>query len=213
MAQVYSVKVRNDSYSRSRWFGKTEISKSGISFFFPHTHTHTLSLSLSLCLHAQVPFLWSSSVRSSPDRNGRFSLVGCGGYITALMTRASSCFLLPRLKVNLSGGGALQHPLLRIQCASETHTRSLSLSLALSLSRSLALRLCLSLLYSQRRIEGEPDAQKLFSPSSVIFLAHFAPFRARRRLRSTSFLSEKLLGCVSASRNPRIFSFFPPLPP
>lgn len=71
--------------------------------------------------------------------NGRFLLVGCDSYITPLMTRTSSCFLQPRLKVNLSGGGALQHPVLCIQCASETHTRSLSLSFSCTLSMSLTL--------------------------------------------------------------------------
>lgn len=51
------VKVRNDSYSRSRWFEKKEISNTAISF----------SPSLSLQLHSS-PILWSSSVRCSPDR-------------------------------------------------------------------------------------------------------------------------------------------------
>lgn len=86
--------------------------------------------------HSLVKF---SALFSGPD--GRFLLVGCDSYITPLMTRTSSCFLQPRLKVNLSGGGALQHPVLCIQCASETHTHGVSLSLTLSL----ALSLCLSL--------------------------------------------------------------------
>lgn len=84
--------------------------------------------------HSLVKF---SALFSGPD--GRFLLVGCDSYITALMTRTSSCFLQPRLKVNLSGGGALQHPVLCIQCASETHAHTVSLSLSRTLSMSLTL--------------------------------------------------------------------------
>lgn len=175
-----NVKVRNDSYSRSRWFGKKEISKSGISFFLP------LSLSLFSCMlksHSLVKF---SALFSGPD--GRFLLVGCDSYITPLMTRTSSCFLQPRLKVNLSGGGALQHPVpLHPVRLGDAHTQSLSLSFA----PSLALSLCLSLFQSQQRIEGETDAQELFS-SSIFFL--FCSFRRRRWLYSSSpSSSEKLL--------------------
>lgn len=106
------------------------ISKSGISSFFP-------PLSLFGCMlksHSLVKF---SELFSGPD--GRFLLVGCDSYITPLMTRTSSCFLQPRLKVNLSGGGALQHPVLCIQCASETHVHAVSLSLSSTLSMSLTL--------------------------------------------------------------------------
>lgn len=83
------------------------------------------------------PLVKFSALFSGPD--GRFLLVGCGGYITPPMTRTSSCFLQPRLKVNLSGGGALQHPVLCIQCASETHTHAVALSLSYTLSMSLTL--------------------------------------------------------------------------
>lgn len=80
--------------------------------------------------------LWSSSVRCSLAPNGRFLLVGCGGYITPPVTRTSSCFLQPRLKVEslvAEERSSIQSS--RIQCASETHsTRSLSFALSLSLS-------------------------------------------------------------------------------
>lgn len=140
-----SVKVRNDSYSRSRWFGKKEICYSGISFF-PLSLSHSLSLLKSLSL---VKF---SALFSGP--NGGFLLVGCDSYITPLMTRTSSCFLQPRLKVNLSGGGALQHPVLCIQCASETHTRRLFLLCSVYVSHSFS---------DRQRIEGDTDGQKLLS--------------------------------------------------
>lgn len=114
------------------------ISKTAISFF--------LSLSSSLSLfgsmlksHSLVKF---SELFSGPD--GRFLLVGCDRYITPLMTRTSSCFLQPCLKVDLSGGGALQHPVLCIQCASETHIHAVSCSLSLSLSSILSMSLTLS---------------------------------------------------------------------
>lgn len=135
------VKVRDDSYSRGRsiWGKKSLVSLVFPFFFLPPSLSHSLSLSSVACSSPRSLVKFSASF-SGP--NGRFLLVGCGGYITALMTRTSSCFLLPRLKVNLSGGGALQHPALCVQRASETHTHAAALFLSLSLPlRSMSLTL------------------------------------------------------------------------
>lgn len=174
--------VRNDSYSRSRWFEKKEISNTAISFF-------PLSLSsVAFKSHSLVKF---SALFSGP--NGRFLLVGCDSYITPLVTRTSSCFLQLRLKVNLSGGGALQHPVLCIQCASETHTRSLSLSL------SLALSLCLSLVQSQAEDRGKHRRVK-----ALFIYCIFPIFRPlARRWLSPSFFFPPLRKISSVQRTPR----------
>lgn len=92
-------------------------------------------LSLSSVAYKSRSLVKFNALFSGP--HGRFLLVGCDSYITPLVTRTSSCFLQLRLKVNLSGGGALQHPVLCIQCTSETHTGSLSLSFARAFSMSL----------------------------------------------------------------------------
>lgn len=155
--------------------GRKRLVRVDISFFSP------LSLSLFACMlksHSLVKF---SALFSGPD--GRFLLVGCDSYITPLMTRTSSCFLQPRLKVNLSGGGALQqHPVLCIQCASETHRRtvSLSLSLAFSLSlslfsRTLSMSLTLVVTAEDRGRDRRAGALFIFYIPPVLFLSLASP--------------------------------------
>ncbi|KAK1889012.1 E3 ubiquitin-protein ligase complex SLX5-SLX8 subunit SLX5 [Dissostichus eleginoides] len=79
--------------------------------------------------HSLVKF---SALFSGPD--GRFLLVGCDSYITPLVTRTSSCFLQPRLKVNLSGGEALS---IQSSASSAPRRRTHAVSLSLSLLHSL----------------------------------------------------------------------------
>ncbi|KAJ4928726.1 hypothetical protein JOQ06_004352, partial [Pogonophryne albipinna] len=88
---------------------------------------HTLSCMLKS--HSLVKF---SALFSGPD--GRFLLVGCDSYITPLVTRTSSCFLQPRLKVNLSGGEALS---IQSSASSAPRRRTHAVSRSLSLLHSL----------------------------------------------------------------------------
>jgi len=190
LLKKWNVKVRNDSYSRGRWFEKKEISKRYF-LFSPLPHCGCMIKSRSL-----VKF---SALFSGP--HGRFLLVGCNSYITPLMTRTSSCFLQPRLKVNLSGWGALQHPVLCIQCASETHARSLSLSPSPVLSMSLTL----SVTAEDRRRDRSARALFIFyiSPVLLLSLLSLTLFQLFLHWKGSS------IRVSSDPRCPACFLFFP----
>lgn len=119
--------------------------------------------------HSLVKF---SALSSGLD--GRFLLVGCDSYITPLMTRTSSCFLQPRLKVNLSGGGAApaSSPLYPVSLG-DAHTQTLSLARSLSLSLSCALSMSLALLVTAEDRGRDRRARAL---SIFYIFSYFVPF-------------------------------------
>lgn len=144
--------------------GRKRLVRVVFPFFLP------LSLSLFSCMlksHSLVKF---SALFSGPD--GRFLLVGCDSYITPLMTRTSSCFLQPRLKVNLSGGGALQHPVpLHPVRLGDAHTQSLSLPLSCTLSCTLSMSLTLSVTAEDRGRDRRARALFIFYIFPILFLS------------------------------------------